>query len=351
MRCLLAGFLLAALGVGPTNTSAQESGGFTATYRLTFEATWSQDTHPDGFPSNPHFSPLIGATHDDQGRLWRFGDIASDGIEGMAEVGATGGLQAEAIALQGLGIVDGIVSGGGIGRSPGMVEVVFTARRTHSLLSITSMLAPSPDWFVGVDSVDLQQDGQWRDSVTEDLYLYDAGTDSGSSYTASNADTQPPNPITRVTDGPFADGLPVGQLRLRLLSTSGAPPISNDHSGLYFDPERPGEGFNVVIGDVEDRQVLAINWYTYNAGLQLYLVGNVDLEPEQAMLTVPLFTTDGASFGEAFDPEAVNIIPWGEVTLTFPACGELAIVWESEDFGSGEMSLEKLLGGREAGCT
>jgi hypothetical protein len=34
-----------------------------AQYQLTFEATWSKETHPQDFPSNPHFSPIIGASH------------------------------------------------------------------------------------------------------------------------------------------------------------------------------------------------------------------------------------------------------------------------------------------------
>jgi len=34
----------------------------TAEYEVAFVGTWSAETHPDGFPPGPHFSPLIGTT-------------------------------------------------------------------------------------------------------------------------------------------------------------------------------------------------------------------------------------------------------------------------------------------------
>ncbi len=36
-----------------------------AVYTVHFDASWSEETHPDGFPSSPHFSGLIGGTHND----------------------------------------------------------------------------------------------------------------------------------------------------------------------------------------------------------------------------------------------------------------------------------------------
>ena len=41
----------------------------TASYRVTFEATWSAATHPSMFPATPHFSGLVGATHEEGLRL------------------------------------------------------------------------------------------------------------------------------------------------------------------------------------------------------------------------------------------------------------------------------------------
>jgi len=57
----------------------------TATYELVFTATWSAETHPQDFPSFPHFSPPIGGTHDASVHFRRGGEPASLGIKRMAE--------------------------------------------------------------------------------------------------------------------------------------------------------------------------------------------------------------------------------------------------------------------------
>ena len=54
-------------------------------YTVVFEATWSAESHPDGFPPSPHFSGLIGGTHNDQVTFWEVGGLASPGMESMAE--------------------------------------------------------------------------------------------------------------------------------------------------------------------------------------------------------------------------------------------------------------------------
>jgi len=80
------------------------------------------------------------------------------------------------------------------------------------------MLAPSPDWFVGVNgAMLLGDDGVFIDTLTIDLLLYDAGTDNGQEYNSADEDTQPKSPISLVnsfpSQTPFIDGEPiVGQL-------------------------------------------------------------------------------------------------------------------------------------------
>ena len=86
----------------------------TATYRVTFDATWSAVTHPEDFPPGPHFSSLVGATHDATAALWTPGALASEGIESMAETGATTLLAAEAEALIANGQAGSVLLGGSI---------------------------------------------------------------------------------------------------------------------------------------------------------------------------------------------------------------------------------------------
>ena len=63
------------------------------------------------------------------------------------------------------------------------------------------MLAPSPDWFVGVDSHELCENGRWREAwhiIT--LLPYDSGTDSGSQFIGRDQETVPPMPIFRINN-------------------------------------------------------------------------------------------------------------------------------------------------------
>lgn len=53
----------------------------TVTYKVTFNATWSEETHPDDFPPNPHFSGLIGASHNDEVSFWKEGELASPSFQ------------------------------------------------------------------------------------------------------------------------------------------------------------------------------------------------------------------------------------------------------------------------------
>ena len=36
---------------------------FDVVYTVRFEATWSDSTHPNAYPSNAHFSPLVALSH------------------------------------------------------------------------------------------------------------------------------------------------------------------------------------------------------------------------------------------------------------------------------------------------
>lgn len=173
-----------------------------ATYRVTFDATWSATTHPDDFPSNAHFSSLIGATHNQNVRFWVEGGLASAGIEQMAETGGTSLLNSEIVDAIAADTADIELNGVTIS-SPGSTSFIFTVKETHPLVTLVTMLAPSPDWFVGVDSLCMYHADGWVDNLTVDLYPFDSGTDSGTTYTSPNADTQPRQFIYRLIDEPF----------------------------------------------------------------------------------------------------------------------------------------------------
>lgn len=177
-----------------------------ATYTVTFTSTWSATSHPLDFPANAHFSGLIGATHSGAILWWREGQPASPGIQAMAELGSKDPLRDEIAAGIASGMARSELSGGGIGSSPGVVSLDFQIRATHALVSLVSMIAPSPDWFVGVADLPLLQNDRWVDSLTVELRGYDAGTDDGTTYAAANAPAMPHVPISRLESGAFVVG-------------------------------------------------------------------------------------------------------------------------------------------------
>ncbi len=196
--------------VPPAPTTSIES---EASYRLTFEATWSASTHPLNFPSDPHFSGVTGATHNGAVNFWQPGQLATQGFQNVAETGNRTVFVEEIRASVNAGTSRQLIEGGGITVSPNSVSVNFQASQQHPLVTIASMVAPSPDWIVGVHDLDLRgADGNFVDSLIVDAIIYDAGTDSGLIYATGNAVTNPQAPITRLTsnstDTNIVQGLP-----------------------------------------------------------------------------------------------------------------------------------------------
>lgn len=51
-----------------------------AIYQLTFQANWDNVEFPTNYPSNAHFSGLIGATHNDQKTFWAPSQLPQQGF-------------------------------------------------------------------------------------------------------------------------------------------------------------------------------------------------------------------------------------------------------------------------------
>lgn len=180
-------------------------------YQVTFDSIWSSQTHPVDFPPAPHYSPLIAAVHSDQVSFWQSGGLATPGIEVMAETGSPTTLSNEIDAAVTAGTALTRFVGSGL-NSPGSLSFDLIVTVDNPLVTLVTMIAPSPDWFVGVSGVQLYDGGVWVDQVTIDLFGYDSGTDSGITYLSSNSDTVPQEPITMITTGPLSSGGALGTL-------------------------------------------------------------------------------------------------------------------------------------------
>jgi Spondin_N len=175
----------------------------TATYIAEFNAPWSAATHPNAYPAaNAHFSPLVGGIHNDHATFWVPGGMATLGIERMAELGSTTVLRDEVQAAVDTGNASSAIQGSGT-PSPGSTTVTFDVSPDFPLVTLVTMVAPSPDWFVGVHGLDLRDGAGWQDHVTVDLFAYDAGTEEGVGFSLSNSETVPQQPIA-LLEYPFA---------------------------------------------------------------------------------------------------------------------------------------------------
>lgn len=228
---LFGAFILLALGacgggspvapITPSTPSPSPIPAAMARYRVTFDATWSEQTHPTDIPATPHFSGLIGGTHRSTVTFWEEGGIASEGIRLMAERGRQTPLDLEVGAAAVAGHAQHVLAGDDVPRSPGAVTLDFDVSRDYPLVTLVTMVAPSPDWFVGVSGLSLIENGSWVTEKVVTLHAYDAGTDSGVTFSSADAQTSPPQPIHRITTGPLVVGgsvPPLGTFTFRRIS-------------------------------------------------------------------------------------------------------------------------------------
>ena len=177
-------------------SAGQDGGASAATYEVTFQGNWTTASTPDGVVAGAHFTTLIGAVHDDGVTFWRPGGRASPGVENVAELGVTSRFESEIRASpHAAAVIEQSVERGGTGSASFSIDVTGD----HPLVTLLSMIGPSPDWFVGIHGLSLL-DGpdQWVPRVEVDLFPYDAGTEEGDEFSLDNPPTDPQGVITSI---------------------------------------------------------------------------------------------------------------------------------------------------------
>jgi hypothetical protein len=178
----------------------------TTRYDVVFHSPWSAATHPVDYPSDSHFSRLVGGTHGPGVSFWRDGERASQGIKDMAERGRTSPLDQEIAAAVAAGLAERVFTGPAVDQTPGSATMSFEISRRFPLVTLVTMVAPSPDWFVGVAGLSLLEDGNWVSERRIDLVPWDAGTDSGPTFRSPDEVTSPPGLVSRILAAPLAPG-------------------------------------------------------------------------------------------------------------------------------------------------
>ena len=221
--------------------SAVPAASQTITYEVKFEGNWTTASTPGGVVGGAHFTTLIGGVHGSGVTFWQSGEQASAGVELVAEEGSTGTFRSEVQASSHtLSVIQQGVSRSGTGTATFNIDVT----RTHPLVTLLSMIGPSPDWFVGVSGVSLLDGAnEWRESHVVDLFPYDAGTENGTEFTLTNPATNPQGVITRIAGtGKFSN---VRMARLTFTRMTTPPPTPT--VSLSVSPNPVDEGQSVTV--------------------------------------------------------------------------------------------------------
>lgn len=194
-----------------------------AEYTVILKSTWTRANHPVEYPeagalTGPHFSGVIGASHNAAYSLFKEGSMPTPGLEKLSEEGKHSPLDAEIRAAVTAGSAGELFESGPLRDFKDSIVTTVHVDPTHPTVSLVAMVAPSPDWFTGAADVNLMENGQWVASRTLQLNAWDSGGDDGTTYKAPDKDTNPKKPTMPSTSRHFVrNGAPVPVATLTLI--------------------------------------------------------------------------------------------------------------------------------------
>ena len=124
-------------------------------------------------------------------------------------------------------------------------------------------------------------------------------------------------------------------------------------SGSWYTPERNGEGFTLQVLDNGTAHAL---WFTYpptgSTAQQAWVYASGGRIEGDRIRFEGAFTTRGPRFGPAFDPAAVQVIPWGTLEFRFTSCNQAELTYAGPAaWGSGTRTVTRLTALAELECT
>jgi hypothetical protein len=190
-----------------------------ATYEVTVSGLWTAERFPLEYPkagvlTGPHFSGVIGASHNGQYALFGDGRQPTAGLERLSEEGKHSPLDQEIKDAIAAGRAGALFETGPIKDFGQSVKGTVRVSLANPQVSAVAMIAPSPDWFAGVAGVSLVEGGRYVAEKTVDLYAWDAGGDAGTTYAAADADLAPKQ-ATMIASAKHFGEKPVARITFR----------------------------------------------------------------------------------------------------------------------------------------
>ena len=174
-----------------------------AEYTVIIKSTWTKATFPLEYPSDGHFSGMIGASHNVRYAIFAVGKRPTRGLERLSEEGKHSPLNDEIKHAIDQGNALMLFESGGLKNWNDSMVATVRVDPAHPLVDVVNMVAPSPDWFTGATGVNLIENGAWVSSRRVVLRAYDSGGDDGTTYKAPDKDANPKKATTRSTNRHF----------------------------------------------------------------------------------------------------------------------------------------------------
>ncbi len=112
--------------------------------------------------------------------------------------------------------------------------------------------------------------------------------------------------------------------------------LADTASGTYYNPERDGEG--CMLTREGDQATFLLTCYLYQAGAPAWIIGTGTLENGMIEFDDTV-VTGGTGYGDNFDPEAVERLPFGEVRMSFDDCNHAEISLQPQIAGFVDFAL------------
>lgn len=185
-------------------------------YRVSLEAQWSAETHPNAYPNDASISSFVAFSHADYIELFNEESLATPGLKALAEKGSINPLDQEIQDLIDAESAYDLVTSTRV-MSPGFTSNELKINALNPTISLVAQISPSPDWFAAIKDVNLYENGEWVDRILP-LVIYDAGTVLGSDFYAPETPRTTPVAVSKLTEGPLATPTLIGVVRLERIN-------------------------------------------------------------------------------------------------------------------------------------